>query len=90
MQHKGTALPPGQGSSRRGSARKSRIAYTVTEFAALLGVRPDTVYEWIKKGLVPFERIGRTYFIPEWALGCLRPSPADDALTAPAPGGDAA
>ena len=90
MQHKGTALPPGQGSSRRGSARKSRIAYTVTEFAALLGVRPDTVYEWIKKGLVPFERIGHTYFIPEQALGCLRPPTSSDAPVPAAPGGDAA
>jgi len=90
MQHKGTALPPGQGSSRRGSARKSRIAYTVTEFAALLGVRPDTVYEWIKKGLVPFERIGHTYFIPESALGCLRPSTGRDTPVPAAPGGDAA
>jgi excisionase family DNA binding protein len=91
MHDKGTALPTGHGTSKRGRSRKSQIAYTVAEFAELLGKRPDTVYEWIHKGLVPAERIGGTYFIPERALGSLR-APADDdgVPAAAAPGGEAA
>ena len=88
MHHQGTALPTAQGTPAR--VRRSQVAYTVAEFAELLGKHPNTVYEWIRKGLLPFERIGATYFIPERALGRLRdPSPIDD-LTAPAPGGEAA
>jgi excisionase family DNA binding protein len=87
MHHQGTALPGGQGTPAH---RRSRIAYTVAEFAALLGKHPNTVYEWIRKGLVPHERIGNSYFIPERALGRLRDPVPDGALTAPAPGGEAA
>jgi excisionase family DNA binding protein len=91
MHHQGTALPTGQGTSEHDRPRTSRVAYTVAEFAALLGKHPNTVYDWIRKGLVPAERIGLCYFIPERALGRLRdPSPAQEALTAPAPGGEAA
>jgi excisionase family DNA binding protein len=91
MHDKGTALPAGQGTSSRGRARRSQVAYTVAEFAALLGKHPNTVYEWIRKGQIPFERIGNSYFIPEWALGCLRSHAANDALTAaPRRGGEAA
>jgi excisionase family DNA binding protein len=91
MHDKGTALPAGQVITGRDRARRSQVAYTVAEFAELLGKHPNTVYEWLRKGLVPFERIGATYFIPERALGRLcEPSPAGDALAAPAPGGEAA
>jgi excisionase family DNA binding protein len=91
MHDKGTALPAGQGTPARGRVRRSQVAYTVAEFAELLGKHPNTVYEWIRKGQVPFERIGSSYFIPERALGRLRdPSPTSSALTAPAPGGEAA
>jgi excisionase family DNA binding protein len=91
MHDKGTALPTGQGTTSRDRPRRSQVAYTVTEFAELLGKHPNTVYDWIRKGLIPAERIGNSYFIPERALGRLRdPSPAEDALTAPAPGGEAA
>jgi excisionase family DNA binding protein len=90
MHDKGTALPAGQGTSTRGRVRRSQVAYTVAEFADLLGKHPNTVYEWIRKGVVPFERIGNSYFIPERALGCLRDPAPDDALTVPAPGGEAA
>jgi excisionase family DNA binding protein len=87
MHDKGTALPTGQGTPARDKARRSQVAYTVAEFAALLGKHPNTVYEWIRKGQIPCERIGNSYFIPEYALGCLRDhSPADSA----APGGEAA
>jgi excisionase family DNA binding protein len=82
MHDKGTALPAGQGTPARDSARRSQVAYTVAEFAALLGKHPNTVYDWIRKHQIPYERIGNSYFIPEHALGCLR-SPA-------APGGEAA
>jgi excisionase family DNA binding protein len=87
MHDQGTALPAGQGTSERDRPRTSQIAYTVAEFAELLGKHPNTVYEWIRKGQIPFERIGNSYFIPERALGCLR-SPA--AAETAAPGGEAA
>ena len=90
MHDKGTALPAGQGTSKRGPARRPRIAYTVAEFAELLGKHPNTVYEWIRKGQVPYERIGSTYFISEQALGCLRPPTSGDAPPSAAPGGEAA
>jgi excisionase family DNA binding protein len=90
MHDKGTALPAGQGTSKRGRAHTPRIAYSVAEFAELLGKHPNTVYEWIRKGLVPYERIGSTYFIPEQALGRLREPASGDAQPAPPPGGEAA
>ena len=90
MHDKGTALPAGQGTSSGGRARRSPVAYTVAEFAAVLGKHPNTVYEWIRKRQIPFERIGNSYFIPERALGRLRSPAADDPLTAPASGGEAA
>jgi excisionase family DNA binding protein len=86
MHDKGTALPAGQGRSSRGPAGTPRIAYTVAEFAELLGKHPNTVYDWIRKRQIPYERIGNSYFIPEHALGCLRSPAADTA----APGGEAA
>ncbi|HEY2958747.1 MAG TPA: helix-turn-helix domain-containing protein [Actinomycetota bacterium] len=88
MHHQGTALPAGQGTS--GRVRRSPVAFTVAEFAALLGKHPNTVYDWIRKGQIPFERIGNSYFIPERALGRLRSPAADDAPVAAGPGGEAA
>jgi excisionase family DNA binding protein len=90
MHDKGTALPAGQGTPARGPARRSQVAYSVAEFAELLGKHPNTVYEWIRKGQVPFERIGNSYFIPEHALGCLRQSSPTAAMSTAVPGGEAA
>jgi excisionase family DNA binding protein len=90
MHDKGTALPTGQGTSGSVRARRSQVAYTVAEFAALLGKHPNTVYDWIRKGLVPYERIGSSYFIPERALGCLRDPAAPDAPVVAGPSGRAA
>jgi excisionase family DNA binding protein len=90
MHDKGTALPTGQGTATRGLSRTSQIAYTVAEFAELLGKHPNTVYDWIRKGQVPYERIGATYFIPERALGRLRDPSPTDALSTAVPGGEAA
>ena len=90
MQAQGIALPAGQGTSKRGRARRSQVAYTVAEFAELLGKHPHTVYEWIRKGQVPFEQIGGSYFIPEPALGRLRSPATADAVAADSPGGEAA
>ncbi len=90
MQAQGIALPAGQGTAKRGRSRRSQVAYTVAEFAELLGKHPHTVYEWIRKGLVPFERIGNTYFIPEHALGRLRSPASGDDMAADPPGGEAA
>ncbi len=88
MEAQAVALPARQSTATRGQARKSQVAYTVAEFAELLGKHPHTVYDWIRKGQVPFERIGSTYFIPEHALGRLRSPASDDA--ADSPGGEAA
>jgi len=71
MPDQGTALPTGQGASRRDQAHDEPIAYTVAKFARLLGKHPNTVYGWVKNGAVPHERIGDTIYIPKWALGCL-------------------
>jgi excisionase family DNA binding protein len=90
MQAQGIALPVGQSTETRGQVRKSQIAYTVAEFAALLGKHPHTVYEWIRKGQVPYERIGNTYFIPEHALGRLRSPASGNDVAADPPGGEAA
>jgi len=90
MQAQGIALPAGQGTSEHRRARKSQVAYTVAEFAELLGKHPHTVYEWIRKGQVAYERIGSTYFIPEHALGRLRSPASGDAAAADSPGGEAA
>jgi excisionase family DNA binding protein len=81
MHNERTALPNRQGASKRDQAQEP-IAYTVAKFARLLGKHPNTVYEWVKNGKVPHERIGDTIYIPKWALGCL-PAPADR-LTPPA------
>jgi excisionase family DNA binding protein len=78
MPHQGTALPAGQGTSRRDQAEDEPIAYTVAKFARLLGKHPNTVYVWVEKGEVPHERIGGTIYIPKWALGCLT-APAEPA-----------
>jgi excisionase family DNA binding protein len=70
MPDQSTALPNGQGASRRDQAQEP-IAYTVAKFARLLGKHPNTVYLWVESGKVPHERIGDTIYIPKWALGCL-------------------
>jgi excisionase family DNA binding protein len=90
MQAKGTAVPAGQGTSERLQTRRSQLAYTVAEFAELLGKHPHTVYDWIRKGLVAYEQIGSTYFIPEHALGRLRSPASGDAMAADTPGGETA
>jgi excisionase family DNA binding protein len=71
MPGQGTALPAGHGPSKRDQAQDEPIAYTVAEFARLLGKNRNTVYGWVDKGEVPHERIGGTIYIPRWALGCL-------------------
>ncbi|HYT94986.1 MAG TPA: helix-turn-helix domain-containing protein [Gemmataceae bacterium] len=93
MHTQGTALPGGQGATGHGLAGESgRIAYTVAEVAALLGKHINTVYDWVKAGALPAERIGGTIYIPKWALGRLLAPDAGAPLTvatAPA-GGEAA
>jgi excisionase family DNA binding protein len=67
-----------------------RIAYTVAEVAALLHKHPNTIYEWVRKGSLPSERVGGTIFIPKWALARLT-TPATGLAPAVAPvGGEAA
>jgi excisionase family DNA binding protein len=68
----------------------NRIAYTVAEVATLLHKHPNTVYQWVRKGSLPSERVGGTIFIPKWALARLT-TPATGLPQAVAPvGGEAA
>jgi excisionase family DNA binding protein len=95
MHAQGTALPAGQGVSRRDQADDEPIAYTVAKFARLLGKHPNTVYLWVEKGEVPHKRIGGTIYIPKWALGCLSapaepPKPPESEQAATPAGGEAA
>jgi excisionase family DNA binding protein len=73
-----TASPAGRGTSKDGPAAEGApIAYTVAEFARLLGKSPKTVYGWVESGAVAHERIGGSIYIPRYALGCLiEPAPA--------------
>ena len=66
-----------------------RIAYTVAEVAALLHKHTNTVYEWVRKGSLPSERVGGTIFIPTWALARLTTPESGLQAVAPA-GGEAA
>jgi excisionase family DNA binding protein len=76
--------------SARPAGERDRIAYTVAEVAALLHKHPNTVYEWVRKGSLPSERVGGTIFIPVWALARLT-TPATGLALAEAPvGGEAA
>jgi excisionase family DNA binding protein len=90
-----STLPPtsgGQGTASHDPRQANRIAYTVAEVATLLNKHPNTVYEWVRKGSLPSERVGGTIFIPKWALARLIAPEADGVLapaTAPA-GGEAA
>jgi excisionase family DNA binding protein len=62
----------------------------VAEVAELLHKHPNTVYEWVRKGALPSERVGGTIFIPVWALARLT-TPATGPVPAVAPaGGEAA
>jgi excisionase family DNA binding protein len=65
------------------AGERDRIAYTVAEVAGLLGKHPNTVYGWVRTGVLPSERLGGTIYIPKWALARLL-SPDVDNLPAPA------
>jgi excisionase family DNA binding protein len=78
-----TALPARQDPTSHDPAPESgRIAYTVAEVAQLLGKHVNTVYDWVKAGALPSERIGGSIYIPKWALAGLRtPDPLAVATT---------
>jgi excisionase family DNA binding protein len=76
-----SARPVGEG---------ERIAYTVAEVAVLLRKHPNTVYEWVRKGSLPSERVGGTIFIPVWALARLTTPATGLAEPAASVGGEAA
>jgi excisionase family DNA binding protein len=86
MPDKGTALPAAQGQPVQKLSEQDS-PYTVAEVAKILRKRPDTVYDWIRKGELPSQRIGGTYYIPRWALASLL-SPTE--ATAAPTGGEAA
>lgn len=47
---------------------------TISEVAAVLKVRPITVWKWVKSGRLPAYRLGRLYRIPKDAvLSLLKP-----------------
>jgi excisionase family DNA binding protein len=43
---------------------KNRMGLRVDEVALMLGVSPETVADWCRKGELPAAKIGRTWFIP--------------------------
>ena len=92
MHAQGTALPAGQGVSKRDQAKDGPIAYTVANVAKLLGKHPNTVYEWVSKGVLPHKRIGGTIYIPKYALaGLIVPAESAEPTQSTTPaGGDAA
>jgi excisionase family DNA binding protein len=75
MHVQGTAVPSREGTARFGTASADRIAYTVAEVAALLGKHINTIYGWVRSGALPSERIGKTIYIPKWALARLQAPP---------------
>jgi len=88
MHAQGTALPAGQGVSKRDQASDEPIAYTVARFARLLGKHPNTVYEWVAKGVLPHKRIGGTIYIPKYALaGLIAPAESTESTQSTTPGG---
>jgi excisionase family DNA binding protein len=67
---------------------RGRIAYTVAEVGAMLGKHPNTIYEWVQRGVLPAEKLGGTIYVPKWALaGLLSPTPHEQAAPAAAPAG---
>jgi excisionase family DNA binding protein len=92
MHAQGTALPTEQGVSRHDQAEEEPIAYTVAKFARLLDKHPNTIYDWVAKGVLPHQRIGSTIYIPKWALaGLLAPAARSESPQASPPaGGEAA
>jgi excisionase family DNA binding protein len=92
MHAQGTALPAEQGVSRRDQAQDEPIAYTVAKVARLLDKHPNTIYEWVAKGVLPHQRIGGTIYVPKWALaGLLAPAETSESSQRTAPsGGEAA
>lgn len=38
---------------------------SVTQVATTLGLKPKTIREWIRKGLLPANKVGKQYFISE-------------------------
>jgi excisionase family DNA binding protein len=92
MHAQGTAVPAAPGAARPIPAgEQRRIApYTVAEVATLLNKHPNTIYEWVRKGSLPSERVGGTIFIPKWALARLIAPEAEFAQAAAPVGGEAA
>jgi len=92
MHAQGTALPAGRSVSERDQAQDEPIAYTVAKVARLLDKHPNTIYEWVAKGVLPHQRIGGTIYIPKWALaGLFAPAAlAESSQASPPAGGEAA
>jgi len=60
---------------------EARDYLTVSQAAALLGINPDTVREWCRRGKLPFRKPGWMYYIPREAveerMAIRSPSPDD-------------
>ena len=46
----------------------TRLAYTVSEVAERLGIKPRTVYAWAEHGQLPTIRVGKRVLVPAAAL----------------------
>ena len=69
------------------AGERGRIAYTVAEVAAMLGKHPNTIYEWVQRGVLPAEKLGGTIYVPKWALARLLSPAHEQPAPAAAPAG---
>jgi hypothetical protein len=61
VQVDGTTLPADQGTLPRPA---SLLGYTPAEVAAIVGKNKNTIYLWIKAGVLKSRRINRVHYIP--------------------------
>ena len=61
MQVNGSTLPSEQDSLPRPGCR---LGYTPAEVASIFGKHPNTIYVWIKSGVIGSRRINRVHYIP--------------------------
>ncbi len=46
--------------------------YTQVEVAQILGVKPITIWRWIKEGRFDIQRIGGIVLIPKWEVELIK------------------
>jgi Helix-turn-helix domain len=61
VQIEGSTMPAGQGTLPRPA---SRLGYTPAEVATIVGKHQNTIYLWLKAGVLKSRRINRDHYIP--------------------------